>query len=118
MPPPAPLGPLPALLLHRSQVSTDGARLLGLPRIALVNLFSYLAFPFTSSIRVLDIRVCIFDLAPIASCRDLRHLFIFKEEEEEEEEELDLSPLQGLMPRLKINECKLRGKGYPDARNL
>ncbi len=70
------------------------------------------AFPFTSSLRVLDIRCCAsFDLTPLVSCRDLRRLYT-----SDHEQELDLTPLEGLMPRLQI-------KGgyrveYLDARDL
>jgi hypothetical protein len=70
------------------------------------------AFPFTFSLRVLDIGSCAsFDLTPLASCRDLRRLYTF-----ENQTELDLKPLQGLMPRLQV-------KGgyrveYLDARDL
>ncbi len=61
---------------------------------------------------MLDIRRCTFDLAPLTSCRDLRRLYI----NDDDQLELDLTPLQGLMPRLMVK----RGdrEEYEDARDL
>jgi hypothetical protein len=84
----------------------------GLPRIALANLFSFLAFSFTSLLRVLDICFCTFNLAPLASCRDLRRFYV----RNDDEPELDLAPLQGLMPKLEVKRG--RRLEYVDARDL
>jgi hypothetical protein len=68
------------------------------------------AFPFKSSLRVLDIRFCSFDLAPLASCRDLRRLYTSTANL------LDLTPMQGLMPILEIKSGNR--DEFSDARDL
>ncbi len=51
----------------------------------------------STALQVLDMRWCpTFDLAPLASCRDLRRLYNCPGHNQ------DLTPLQGLMPRLEV----------------
>ncbi len=44
-----------------------------------------------TALRILDIRCCNFDLAPLASCRDLRRLFVYRMYVQ-----TDISPLHGM----------------------
>ncbi len=64
-------------------------------------------------LKLLDITDCsTFDLAPLASCRDLRRLYIARHQRD-----LDLKPLRGLMPRLEVRKGNARKEDL-DARDL
>jgi internalin A len=79
----------------------------GLPASALSPLSS------CTALKQLDIRFCNFDLAPLASCHDLRRLYVYTPFQPD----LDLTPLQGLMPRLVVKQGLYR-KDFLDARSL
>jgi Leucine-rich repeat (LRR) protein len=68
-----------------------------------------------TALKQLDIRSCqTFDLAPLASCRDLRRIYTCPRTGQPP---LDLTPLQDLMPRLRIKETYERFE-WDDARHL
>ncbi len=82
---------------------------LGLPASALSPLSS------CTALKQLDIRHCtILDIALLASCHDLRRLYIFKGYNQPD---MDLEPLKGRMPRLVVRVGWNRTEDL-DARSL